>query len=235
MVKIDNTRIADIGFYINLDKRVDRNDRMLSQFSQHNITGVERHSANSSTDSGHINCKKSHYELYERFLNTSHDYLLVLEDDCLFLPPLFESTEKIFKDIYSVEWDMFWLGCRNRRWPIPYKNNCFRTVSPAHTQSYIITRKLCKKLITDYPPDTYTNLVIDELLCLLMYGDDVTYDPNKYNFYQLDNPVDTIPTVYTSLCYKVALTTQFASYSDLWHINVDYERYISSSFPDSNI
>ena len=72
---------------------------------------------------------------------------------------------------------------------------------------------------------------IDELLCLVIFGYDVAYDPNKFKFYQMDNPLDELKTLFLALCYERALTTQYKSYSDLWHTDADYETYISSSFP----
>jgi GR25 family glycosyltransferase involved in LPS biosynthesis len=238
MITINNFKIADCGYYINLDHREDRNDKMIAQFVEHNINGVIRHSANQSTETGPINCKKSHYEIYQKFLDTDNEILLVLEDDCLFLPKIFEDTEKIFTDIFATDWDIFWLGCKNRRWPLFYKNNCYRVSSISHAQSYLIKRNLCERLLTEYPASTFFHVPIDELLSLLPFGEDVVRDPHNiireshtFSYYKLDQPLHDMPTQYNSLCYEYPLTTQYQSYSDLWKHSKDLAGYIILGFP----
>lgn len=233
MIKINDVKIADIGFYINLDKRVDRKEKIESQLKDFNITGVERFSAVDTLDSGPLNCKQSHYRLYEEFLKTDSQVLLVLEDDCLFLDPLKTEYEEIINDIYSTDWDLYWLGCRNRRWPVHYKNKSYKVSSVAHTQSYLIKRNMCEYLLENYPMNSHITTAIDELLCLSIYGFDVTTNPNAFNFYQLDNPLNDLPTIFTSLCYEKSLTSQYASYSDLWYVDVNYTDYIKSSHPNN--
>ena len=61
MVKIHDTKIADIGFYINLNYRTDRRERIETHFKEFNITGVDRFSAFSEYPANTINCKKSHF------------------------------------------------------------------------------------------------------------------------------------------------------------------------------
>jgi len=232
MIIINNYKFADIGYYINLETRIDRRENIEKQFSNYNISGVERYSADTSTVSKPLNCKISHYEIYKKFLSDSKaETLLVLEDDCLFLPYIFEHTEEVYNNLSKTNFDLFWLGCRNRRWPKPYKNKCYFVQSVAHTQSYIINKNLCNFILNNIPIQGHNGLAIDELLCLIPYGYDVLYDPNKFGFYNLDNPIDTLPTQFISLCYERALTTQYSSYSDLTEATVDMESYITSSFP----
>lgn len=232
MITINNIKFADCGYYINLDSRTDRRNNIENQLITNNITGIVRHKANESSDSGPQNCKNSHYELYVKFLeNTTAEILMVIEDDCLFLPYLFDHTNEIHDNIFSNNFDLFWLGCRNRRWPHFVKNKCYRVQSVAHTQSYLIKRNLCEYILNNFPLYNHNGLAIDELLCLVPYGYDVAFDPNKFNFYSLDDPLNNLPIFYNSLCYERALTTQYKSYSDLSHFDCDYENYITSSFP----
>lgn len=231
MVKIDDIKIADVGFYINLDFREDRKNKIENQLTDLNISGVNRFSAYSKYNSGPLNCKKSHYLLFEELLKTDFETLLVLEDDCLFLDYFSNDYKNILNNINNTNWDLFWLGCRNRRSPIYYENNCYKVSSVSHAQSYLIKRSFCEHILTTYPIDTEVSTAIDELLCLSIYGYDVVKNPNKYNFYDLDQPLNILPTKFISLCYEKSLTTQYASYSDLWKHNVDYEYYIINSFP----
>jgi GR25 family glycosyltransferase involved in LPS biosynthesis len=232
MVKINDIKIADVGYFINLDKRTDRLEILTNQLKSFNIEGVERFSAISNLNSGPLNCRSSHYELYKKFLDSDSEVLLVLEDDCKFLDVLKDEYETIFKDIYSTEWDLFWLGCRNRRSPVPYKNNTFKVSSVSHSQSYLIKRNLCEYILKNFPLNVQSSILIDELLCLSIYGNDVVNNPNSVNFYELDNPINVLPTNFISLCYLKPLSTQYASFSDLWNMNVNYEEYIKNSHPN---
>ena len=231
MISIKDSKIADIGFYINLDKRPDRKEKIEQQLSEFNILGINRHTANCSTDSGPTNCKLSHYEVYEKFLSSNENLLLVLEDDCLFLPQFTARSKEILNNIFSQSFDLFWLGCRNRRTPRLYNNHCYQVQSVSHAQSYLINRKLCKYIVETFPKNIEIGLSIDELLCLVPYGEDVARNPNRYEFYSLDSPIDVLSLHWTSLCYESALTTQYKSYSDLWHFDSDVESYITSSYP----
>ena len=230
MVSIDNIKIADIGFYINLDYRTDRNKNILKNLEEYNIKGVERYSGNTSTTSGPLNLVKTTFEIYRKFLETDAETLLILEDDCLFLPPLKENTQQIFDDIYSNNWDLFWVGNVNRRAPIYYNNNCYRVSSTSYAQSYIIKRKMAEDVLKYFDPD-WNSLGIDEMLCLFTYGFDIAKDPNKFNFYEKDQPLDHFTPEYISLCYKISFTTQYNSYSDNWNCITNLENWIPRHSP----
>ena len=229
MVTINGYTFADVGYYINLDERADRRKTFEEQCLNFQITGIERFSANTSTNSPPLNCKLSHLQLYKNFLDTKYERLLVFEDDCLFLPYLFEFTEKIYNDIFSLSFDLFWLGCKNRRRPKPYKHNCYQVQSVSHAQSYIINRNLCEYILNESMVNEL-GLCIDELLCLIPFGKNVAKDPHSVNYYNMDSPLDCLPTHFISLCYEKPLTTQYPSYSNLVRQFVDYSDYITQNF-----
>ena len=107
MVKIGDVKIADLGFYINLDKRTDRKEHLLKNLEEYNITGVERKSARTDSNTTQLNLVNSNFDLYKHFLNTDAETLLVLEDDCKFLPSIKQNTKEIFDNIYNTDWDLF--------------------------------------------------------------------------------------------------------------------------------
>ena len=232
MVTISGKKIADIGFYINLDERVDRKKKIEKQLNECKIENVQRLSACTATHTGPLNCEISHRECYKRLLGTPNaDTVLVLEDDCLFLEPFLSNYESILNDIYSVDWDVFYLGTRNRRKPLYFKNNCFRTSSTAHAHAYILKRKFIEYFFNEYPDPMFHNNSIDELLTLLPYGKDVARDPNKYGFYQMDQPLTQLPVEnIVTLTYRFCLATQYQSFSSLWRHSNDISTYISSSY-----
>jgi hypothetical protein len=182
MVTIDNIKIADLGFYINLDKRTDRKEHLLQNLNDYNIIGVERQSARTDSDSAQLNLVNTNFDLYKYFLNTDAETLLILEDDCKFLPSIKNNTKEIFENIYNTDWDLFWLGGVNRKQPLPYKNKCYQVSSFSYTQSFIIKRRMVNDILKYFDPN-WCHLGIDEMLCLFAYGYDVAKDPYKYDFY----------------------------------------------------
>jgi hypothetical protein len=234
MVKIDDIKLADIGFYINLDRRTDRNEHIIKNLDEFKITGVDRYSARCDSETPQLNLVNSNFDLYKKFLNTNAETLLVLEDDCKFLPSLKQDTEEIFENIYNTDWDLFWLGCVNRKQPLFYKNKCYKVSSVSYSQSYIIKRRMAEDILKYFDPN-WCHLGIDEMLCLFAYGYDIAKDPFGNNFYNLDQPLDHFKTEYTCLCYEVAFTTQYNSYSDLTWSETNIEDWLHLHHPKSKI
>jgi hypothetical protein len=230
MVQINNKKLADIGFYINLDSRTDRKEQLLKNLQEFNITGVERYSAKQDDPTAGINLINTTLEIYKRFLDSNAETLLILEDDCKFLEPLNKESDKILSDIYSTDWDIFWLGCFNRRKPIFYKNNCYQVSSVSYAQSYIITRKIAEESLQWKTHYGFGH--IDEFLCLYVYSTEIAVDPNGVNFYEKVQPLDSFKTTFKALTYKYALSTQYNSYSDLWGFETCLCEYVQSSHPE---
>jgi hypothetical protein len=234
MIRIKNKKIADIGYYINLDSRPDRKLNIDSQLYEFQIFGVERFPALKVGVDGPANCKRSHYELLKKLVESDYNSLLVLEDDCKFLNLIKEQSDEIFDKINHTDFDFFWLGCRNRRNPIFYKNDCYKVSSVSHAQSYIIKKDFAKHILETYPiypTDSISHIPIDELYCLSIYGEQVVRDPHRLEFYNLEQPLDVLQTKFISLCYELPLTTQYSSYSDLWGFVTDTEEYLITSHP----
>ena len=225
MVTIHGVKIADVGYYINLDRRTDRKEHLLSNLEEYNIVGVERQSAREDTNTPQLNLVNTTFDIYEKFLNTDAETLLILEDDCKFLDPLKTKYKEIMSDINSTDWDLFWLGGINRKPPVFYKNNCYRVSSPNYAQSYIIKRKMAEDILKHFKND-WCHLNPDELLCLFTYEYDVSKDPFGLSFYEKDQPLNHFNPIYTCLCYEYSLSTQFNSYSDLWGYVTFLENWI---------
>jgi len=217
--------MADIGFYINLDSRTDRNEKLLKGLKEFNITGIERYSARCETNCPQLNLINTTFDIYRKFLDTDAETLLILEDDCLFLPIIKVNTSEIFKEIYDVEWDLFWLGGINRKPPLSYKGKCYQSSSPSYAQSYIIKRKMAEGVLTNFV-DNWNNLNPDEMLCLFAYGYEMAANPNSFNFYQSEQPLNDFPTEYIALCYEESFTTQYNSFSNLWGFETTLENWI---------
>jgi hypothetical protein len=77
MITISNIKIADRGYYINLDGSTDRKVNVESQIEKFNIVGLERFSA--LTDPARfLSCTKSHLQIFKE---SEEETLLILEDD----------------------------------------------------------------------------------------------------------------------------------------------------------
>lgn len=244
MVTINNNKIADIGYFINLDSRVDRKEILLKQLDTINLNGLERYSAYDKSTCGVVNCATSHFKLYEKLIDSNYDTMLVLEDDCLFLEDFILHNKQILADIYSYDWDIFWLGTRQRRSPKHYNGKVFQVSSPAHTQSYIIKKDTCKDIIKNYYVTDVGGITsyndggighpIDEFLCLYHYGYEMVNVPNDFKFYESEQPLDDFKTHITELCYNKALTTQYTSQSNVtssqsW-AKMTQEEYITNGY-----
>jgi len=232
MVTINDIKIADLGFYINLDRRTDRKEHLEKNLKEYNITGVERQPARENTSTTQLNLVNTNFDLYKKFLSTDAETLLVLEDDCKFLPSIKQDTKEVFENIHNTEWDLFWVGGINRKPPIFYKNKCYQVSSPSYAQSYIIKRRMAEDMLNYFNPN-WLNLGIDEMLCLFAYGYDIVKDPFGNNFYNLDQPLEHFKTEYTCLCYEVAFTTQYNSYSDLTETETTIENWLPLHHPKS--
>lgn len=115
-------------FYINLDKDVNRNQHMISQFEKWGITNFERVPGvifeeipywiywrnfnkpllNKKYILGSLGCRNSHYRVMEISLQRDYNKILVLEDDTIILenPDLILNNNK---DILE-NWDMIYFG-----------------------------------------------------------------------------------------------------------------------------
>lgn len=55
-------------------------------------------------------CALSHVKVVENFLKTDDEHIMILEDDCFFMPYAKNQLEKSLKELNNLEWDFFNLG-----------------------------------------------------------------------------------------------------------------------------
>ena len=169
--------------------------------------------------------------MYKKLLNTDNEILLVLEDDCVFLEEMKINYKEILTNIYNTDWDLFWLGCRNRTPILEYKNSCYQVASVSHAHSYLIKRNLCEYIIDNFENSIFNQPVTpDELLSLVPYGKEVVNNPSQFDYYNMVYPLDKLDVYFKSLCYSQSLSTQYPSYSDLWSTDINNENYIKQPY-----
>jgi GR25 family glycosyltransferase involved in LPS biosynthesis len=127
-IEININNYFDKIFYINLDKDLERNTKMISQFQKWGITNYERISGtvfheiphnyfwrNFNTDKisikyilGSLGARNSHFRIMEMAINRSYNKILVLEDDVEFI----EDPNLMLKNnLDKLEsWDMLYFG-----------------------------------------------------------------------------------------------------------------------------
>lgn len=109
------------GYYINLDRRPDRNEFFKNEMSRVGLGDFfERVSAEDGIVEPdplkkHYYCAYTHYKLFEKIYNEGHEYVLVFEDDAFFYDgwdkPGIELVENALDEIVNFpDWDMIYLG-----------------------------------------------------------------------------------------------------------------------------
>ena len=81
-IKISGNKLADVGKYINLDRRLDRKKYFKNQLLCANITGVTRKSANESHHGGVSGLIETTFDLYK--YNSKNIYFYKVESSGLY-------------------------------------------------------------------------------------------------------------------------------------------------------
>lgn len=141
-------------FYINLDRRPDKNQIIQKELEKHGIT-AERFPAVDgqtlqATDKlmpGEIGCALSHAGILKLMVEHSWKNVLILEDDVEFIPNV--------QDYFSAnmhlipEWDMLYFGGNHLNTPVPIMiNSPISRITRTYTTShYAVNLNIAKGLI----------------------------------------------------------------------------------------
>ena len=102
---IDIKKIKKI--VINLKRRPDR----LEKFSREmEYMGWDYNIFEGIDTGGYDGCALSHLKIIEEFLKTDDEHIMILEDDCFFMPYAKNQLEKSLIELNNIEWDFFNLG-----------------------------------------------------------------------------------------------------------------------------
>lgn len=174
MFSILNNKIADIGYYINLDNSIDRKLRVENQIEKYKIIGLERFAA--LTDSWHqYSCTKSHLAILQKCFDENIETVMIFEDDfqiydeCKFAHHILNFNEcltNVVNDLNLVDWDVILFGCNPRTYLIPITNNLAINSKSTGAWAYLIKKKAYKYILDNlnYRRDL---LAIDDFLPLL--------------------------------------------------------------------
>jgi GR25 family glycosyltransferase involved in LPS biosynthesis len=169
MITISDIKIADRGYYINLDDSTDRKINVEAQIEKFNIVGLERFSA--LTDPARfLSCTKSHLQIFKE---SEEETLLILEDDfqlydkCKINNQEYDFTQtlsNVMEELKNIEWDVVLFGCNPKTYLIPVTNLLSKNFKSTGSWGYIIKKKVYKYISenSNYFKDY---LAIDDWLC----------------------------------------------------------------------
>lgn len=189
--------MIDRIYYINLDKREDRNEHIINMLTKCNLIDISERIPAIYNEQGHLGCSLSHIKTIEKFIDSGLDTCLVIEDD-LFIKDTSSFVNKIQKlfdnnidfDIVQVSGNHFKLEVCEQRW--------LRRVYDSQTTSgYIITKEFAPILLKNFKSSSE----------LLKQG--------KNHFYCLDIYWKKLQPVSKWYCFYRPLAHQMKSYSDI--------------------
>tara|TARA_B100001173_G_scaffold310619_1_gene325617 strand:- start:834 stop:1454 length:621 start_codon:yes stop_codon:yes gene_type:complete len=136
------------GYYINLEKRSDRNDYMKEYIlNRPFFENIERFNA-ITHKKGAVGCTLSHINCLKKLQENSDPYYMILEDDFLILN---EENYKLFIDefekIKQEKWDIMILTPRGKIHTNNITNGFHRIIDNQTTTGYIIKHDFIKILL----------------------------------------------------------------------------------------
>ncbi len=167
-------KIFDMVFIINLDERHDKWLKMVDRLNELGVKNYERISgikrplaeypdnfyagmAKKRISEGNVDkylagqsgCKLSHLMALELAKERKYKSVLILEDDCAFLPGAWEKFNRAISLLSSVHWDMFYLGGyhRSRRKAKYYKPGILQIQCTYLAHAYAVSSQSFDKII----------------------------------------------------------------------------------------
>jgi hypothetical protein len=147
---------VDKIFYINMDKRPDRNNQIKNELLKVGVDldkYVERYPAIYDSKNGHIGCAKSHRNILDIAIERKYNKIMILEDDFIFTDMDVVSKANTFLDNFNNDWDVIQLGIGYKKLiPLEQKdykfniNGISRVESGTSSYGYMINKSIFKLL-----------------------------------------------------------------------------------------
>lgn len=225
-MKILNVKLADKGYYINLDSSVDRKSYIEEQIKTYKIKNLSRFPA-LTDELIQYSCTKSHLKIFELALEQDFEIIFVAEDDMRIIKdpvvPVISTQYTLRKHLYNIkkqlstiEWDVLLLGCNPQSFLIPISNNLARVDKSTGAWAYLIKKRAYKFILENlnYRRDY---IAIDDFLPLL----------NSKGFTTLT----TIPIlIHHAVGFESTLQPRGPVNYDAW-IEGNYEKFLYAKYP----
>jgi len=177
MFKIEGVKLADSGYYINLEESEDRRIKVNEQIEKFNIEGLSRYEAviNEFLPAGPT---ISHLKLMEELLEIEdQETFFIAEDDFNinevvgivgtdFKLPLKEYLKSLSESLENNEWDVVQLGC-NPSVPFIFEDkNLGYMFKSTGAWAYLINKRACRYILDNF---SYMRdrLAIDNIIPIL--------------------------------------------------------------------
>jgi glycosyl transferase family 25 len=135
--------------YINLEKRIDRNQSILSELKKIGIKNPIRFNA-IEKENGALGCSFSHIKCLEIAKKNEYDYVFICEDDLQILDTnLFLENINKFLNL-NIAWDVVLIAGNNMLPYIPINNYCIKILNCLTTTGYIVKKHYYEKLLANY-------------------------------------------------------------------------------------
>ena len=143
------TQNSIMTYYINLDKRSDRNSCVVEELKKIGITSPNRFKA-IELENGALGCSMSHLKCLEKAKKQNHEYVFICEDDIQFLNPQLFITQlnKFFNDSnLKTKWDVLIVAGNNMLPYVPINDYCIQVMNCQTTTGYLVRQHYYDVLI----------------------------------------------------------------------------------------
>lgn len=156
MAAVNGLNEFDILYYINLDRRPERNEQMKNELKKTNIdpSKINRVTATDVPECGAYGCTMSHINVLTQFLNTDESIqtCIVLEDDFGFIQDQRQINSSINKFLvdFKGKWDVLLLALNliyGEKTDAPYAIRVFRSFT---TAGYVVNKKFAPQLLENF-------------------------------------------------------------------------------------
>ena len=200
------SNFVDVVYYINLDHRIDRKERITSELDKVGLRNVERISAVYNKEHGGLGCSASHINTLKRFIESGKSRCLILEDDFVFSHNN-DGIHSVLENIKTQPFDVLMLSGNVLNSEDVQNNKHIKRVINAQTASgYIVTREFAPTLLQNY----------EEGLALFRQH------TNQYPIYALDQYWKKLQPISRWYIVNPSIGKQHESYSDIELRNVNY-------------
>jgi GR25 family glycosyltransferase involved in LPS biosynthesis len=140
--------MLSIGFYINLEYRIDRNEHVLDELKKIGVN-LERFNA-ITCSAGNIGCSMSHIKCIELAKERNYPHVFICEDDITFTNPnLLKENVSKFENL-NINWDVLIIG-GNTLPPFDQTTDfCARTYNCQTTTGYVVNSHYYDTLINNF-------------------------------------------------------------------------------------
>jgi len=195
-----NKYIQDI-IYINIDKRTNRNQRIIEQLKIFDSNKIHRMSAVYKEDNKPLGCTLSHLNALKIARDNKYPNVLILEDDAIWSDV--NLSYPVFKMLVQKPYDVIMLGGSGKK----FDPNTYRVEYSQATSSYLVNSSYYDKMISTIENELNTKRIDPK---------DEDYNKNIDIIYMTIQKNDQWYIVYPSLMI------QGKSYSDIIGGVVDY-------------